>query len=178
VIFREIPLAGAFLIEAQPASDSRGYFARSFCATEFAEHGLEASLAQCSVSFNERRGTLRGLHFQAPPYEEAKTIRCLRGALFDVIVDMRQGSPTMYEWFGTELTPGGVAMHAPRGFAHGFLTLQDETLVEYFISTPYVSEASRGVRYDDPRLAIRWPAVPQYISDRDLALPCLEEPRS
>lgn len=178
MIFTETPLSGAFIVAPDPVRDSRGHFARLFCAREFAAHGLDASVAQCSVSFNERRGTLRGMHFQATPHQEAKTIRCIKGALYDVIVDLRPGSPTLYSWFGLELTEGGVALHVPGGFAHGFITLRDETAVEYIISTFYVAEAACGVRFDDPTLAITWPESPLHISERDRSLPLVQDLRA
>lgn len=165
-------LAGAYLIEQERHADERGFFARTWCAQEFEGHGLESELAQCSVSFNHRRGTLRGLHYQAPPFAEAKLVRCTRGALFDVAVDFRPDSPTFREWVGIELTESnGSALYIPRGFAHGFLTLADATEVSYQMSTPYNPDAARGVRWDDPFLGLTWPAPVIVIALRDRGYP-------
>jgi dTDP-4-dehydrorhamnose 3,5-epimerase len=174
--FRETPLAPACLIEPDPVWDERGYFDRVFCARELRERGLDDRVAQCSVSYNARRGTLRGLHYQDRPAPEAKTVRCLRGAAYDVIVDLRPGSPTRHRWFAVELSArGGTAIHVPAGFAHGFITLEDDTALEYLISEFYVPQAARGIRFDDPALAIPWPIAPVVVSLRDRALPGLEE---
>jgi len=168
VRFVPTSLAGAYLIEPERRADERGFFARTWSASEFAERGLESGLAQCSVSYNRVRGTLRGLHYQAPPFAEAKLVRCTRGALFDVAVDLRPDSPSFKQWVGHELTEDNRrALYVPRGFAHGFLTLADATEVEYQISTPYVPDAARGVRWDDPFLGIDWPAPVEVISARD-----------
>jgi dTDP-4-dehydrorhamnose 3,5-epimerase len=167
---RFVPTAipGAWLIEQERRVDDRGFFARTWCAEELAERGLEARLAQCSVSFNDRRGTLRGLHYQAPPFAEVKIVRCSRGALYDVAVDVRPDSRTFRRWIGVELTAEtGRALYVPRGFAHGFLTLADATEVSYQISAPYHPEAARGVRYDDPFFGITWPGPVKAIAPRD-----------
>jgi dTDP-4-dehydrorhamnose 3,5-epimerase len=172
VKFSPTGLPGAFLIEPECSRDGRGSFARLFCAREYEQHGLVPRLAQCSESRNSARGTLRGLHYQAAPHLEAKTVRCTAGAIFDVIVDLRRESATRWRWFGVELSPArGAALYVPPGFAHGFITLQPDSTVEYLISEFYVPEAARGVRYDDPTLAVRWPIEPQVISDRDRSLP-------
>jgi dTDP-4-dehydrorhamnose 3,5-epimerase len=174
MIFTESTLHGAFTIELVRAQDERGFFARSFSAEEFAAHGLPAEMPQSSVSCNLRRGTLRGLHYQAPPHGEDKLVRCTAGAIFDVIVDLRGGSPTQHRWFGTELTADNRrALFIPKGFAHGFITLRDDTEILYMISVPYVPGAERGVRWNDPALAIKWPIEPVVISARDAALPLL-----
>ena len=167
------PFEGAFLIELEPYVDERGFFARAWCADELAEHGLVAELAQCSLSRNTRAGTLRGLHFQLEPHAEVKLVRCTRGSLFDVIVDLRPGSVTHRGWFGVELDAReGRALYIPKGFAHGFQTLEDDTDVLYMISTPYVPAASAGVRWDDPAFGIEWPdAAVRTISDRDRVWP-------
>jgi dTDP-4-dehydrorhamnose 3,5-epimerase len=173
--FQETELKGAYVIEPSPASDERGFFARTFCAREFAERGLAAELAQCSTSYNQRRGTLRGLHYQAPPHEEEKLVRVTAGAIFDVIVDLRDGSPSFGRWFGLELSAENRRMlYIPKGFAHGFQTLRDDSEVFYQISTFYEPASIRGIRWDDPDLAIAWPD-PRHaiISDRDRALPLL-----
>jgi dTDP-4-dehydrorhamnose 3,5-epimerase len=174
MIFRETPLKGAFLIEYEPISDERGHFERTYCAKEFAAHGIVPRIAQISMSFNLNRGTLRGLHFQSPPYQEAKTIRCLAGAAYDVIVDLRAESTTYAKWYGTTLSAKQqISIHVPTGFAHGFITLEENTLLEYLISDYHISLAARGIRFDDPTLAIDWPIQPAIVSPRDLALPSL-----
>ena len=177
MIFTESALPGAYVVEMERIEDSRGFFARSFCAEEFAAHGLPANMAQCSVSFNARRATLRGLHFQADPHAEDKLVRCTTGAIFDVIVDLRPGSPSMWHWLGRELTAANrSALYVPRGFAHGFMTLTDATEVLYMMSVPYAPGSGRGVRWNDPSLAIDWPFEPQHISDRDAGYPLLDPP--
>ncbi len=177
MIFAETPLAGAFLVSPEPASDARGLFARMFCAGTFAERGLNPRLEQISTSFNARAGTLRGLHLQRPPHAEAKLVRVTAGAIFDVIVDLREGSPTFGRWFGTRLDAvARIQLYIPEGFAHGFQTLSDRAEIAYHISTAYVPEAQDGVRWDDPDLAIAWPDPDAAIfSDRDRALPWLAE---
>ena len=165
-------LAGAYVIEPERRVDERGYFARTWCAQEFGDHGLESGLAQCSASFNRRRRTLRGLHYQAPPFAEVKLVRCTRGVLFDVAVDLRPDSPTFRKWVGVELgEDDGRALYVPRGCAHGFLTLADGTEVAYLISTPYRPEAARGVRWDDPFHDVTWPEPVEVIASRDRGYP-------
>jgi dTDP-4-dehydrorhamnose 3,5-epimerase len=166
-------LDGAYVIELEPYEDERGSFARIWCRDELAAHGLTAELAQCSISRNARAGTLRGLHFQRAPHEEAKLVRCTRGSIFDVIVDLRPGSPTRSRWVGVELeAERGNALYVPEGFAHGFQTLVDDAEVLYMISHRYVPEAAGGVRWNDPAFAIDWPeARARTISDRDRAWP-------
>ncbi|HEY0713547.1 MAG TPA: dTDP-4-dehydrorhamnose 3,5-epimerase family protein [Polyangia bacterium] len=174
--FRETSLSGVYVTEQEIARDQRGGFARFFCAREYEERGLDSRVVQCSVSYNDRRGTLRGLHYQADPNPETKTVRCLTGAAYDVVADLRPGSPTRHRWFGLELRAGsGLAVYIPAGCAHGFITLEDDTSLEYLISDYYISEAARGVRYDDPTLAIRWPIEPIVVSDRDRSLPTIAE---
>jgi dTDP-4-dehydrorhamnose 3,5-epimerase len=169
----EIP--GAFLIEPERFADERGWFARTWAAEELAERGLEPGVVQCSASFNPRRGTLRGLHFQLPPFAEVKIVRCTRGAIFDVAVDLRPDSPTFRCWIGAELTPeNGRALYIPRGFAHGMLTLADATEVSYQISAPYSPVHARGVRYDDPAFGIAWPGRVALIAPRDRDYPDLQ----
>ena len=168
MIFTETELPGAYLIDLEPIEDSRGFFARAWSEIEFAEHGLETRIAQCSLSFNKRRGTLRGMHLQRPPHEEVKVISCIGGALFDVILDLRPDSPAFRRWLGVELTHDNLRMvYVPRGFAHGFQTLADDTEVFYMISEPYVAETAGGVRWDDSALGIEWPLAPTEISERD-----------
>jgi dTDP-4-dehydrorhamnose 3,5-epimerase len=175
MIFSETTLAGAQIIDVTRVEDQRGFFARCFSADEFAARGLPAAMPQCSISFNARKGTLRGMHFQAPPHAEDKLVRCTAGAVFDVIVDLRPESPTRRRWFGVELTAANRrSLFVPRGFAHGFVTLQDDSEVLYMISTPYAPGFDRGVRWNDPALAIDWPIEPAVISARDAAYPLLE----
>jgi dTDP-4-dehydrorhamnose 3,5-epimerase len=174
VKFQESPLAGAYTIELDRLEDERGFFARSYSAEEFAARGLPAAMPQSSVSFNARRGTLRGLHYQAEPHAEDKLVRCTAGAIYDVIVDLRPDSPTARRWFGVEL---GAANHrslfVPKGLAHGFITLRDDTEVLYMISVPYAPGFERGLRWNDPAIGISWPTVPSVVSARDAAYPLL-----
>jgi dTDP-4-dehydrorhamnose 3,5-epimerase len=173
--FIDTTLEGAYTIEMQCVEDERGFFARSFCEEEFAAHGLPGTMSQGSVSFNRRRGTLRGMHFQAEPHAEEKLVRCTAGAAFDVIVDLRPGSRTHRGWFGVELTAENrTSMYVPKGFAHGFITLRDDTEILYMISVPYVADSGRGVRWNDPAIGVEWPLEPTVISARDAAYPLLE----
>lgn len=172
--FEATPLQDALLIRLDRKADSRGWFARSYCSSEFAEAGLPSTFPQQNISFNRLAGTLRGLHFQMPPHEEPKVIRCTQGAIFDVLVDLRANSPTYRQWFGSELSAAnGDAFYAPAGFAHGFQTLTDDAEVSYLMGAAFTEVAASGVRYDDPNLAIAWPLPVSVISDRDLALPAL-----
>ncbi len=172
--FTESPLAGAYIVDVNRLEDERGFFARSFCVEEFRGLGLATEMSQCSVSFNALRGTLRGLHFQAAPHEEEKLVRCTRGAVFDVIVDIRPESPTYRRYFGAELTAENQrALYITKGFAHGFLSLVDETEVFYMISVAHVPGAARGLRWNDPALNINWPFPPRVISNRDAEFPLL-----
>lgn len=167
---------GAYLIDLEPFEDDRGWFARAFCAREFADHGLTLPTAQANLSHNAVAGTLRGLHYQVDPAPEAKLVRVVRGALWDVVVDLRPGSPTERRWFGAELTAdNGRALFVPEGCGHGFVTLVDDTLAFYQVSGFYTPEAERGARWDDPALGIEWPRSPTRISDKDAAWPLLEE---
>jgi dTDP-4-dehydrorhamnose 3,5-epimerase len=175
VIFEPLDLAGAFLVLPEPIEDERGAFARLYCAETFAAHGLDPRLDQISLSFNRRAGTLRGLHLQRPPVAETKLIRVTAGAIWDVIVDVRAGSPTFGQWRAVELSAANRRqLYVPAGLAHGFQSLTDGAEITYHISVPYRAEAQDGVRWDDPDLAIPWPA-PQaaILSDRDRALPLL-----
>jgi dTDP-4-dehydrorhamnose 3,5-epimerase len=172
--FHETEISGVFLVETDPAVDERGEFVRRYCREEFAEHGLDFSPVQVSTSSNRRRGTLRGLHFQAPPKPEAKLVCCLRGAVFDVAVDLRSSSPSHGRWTAVELTAAnGRGLYIPPGCAHGFQTLEDDTEVLYLITQPYESSLQRGVRWDDPTLGIEWPEEPTAISERDRSFPDL-----
>lgn len=165
-------IPGNWLIEQERQADERGFFARTWCAREFAERGLETRLVQCSVSFNQRHGTLRGLHYQAPPRAEVKLVRCTRGAIFDVAVDLRPDSATFRRWVGVELTQeNGRTLYIPRGFAHGFLTLADATEVSYQMSEMYGPEQVRGVRWNDPFFGVRWPGPAEVIAPRDRDYP-------
>lgn len=176
--FIETPLPGAFVIELDRREDERGFFARTWCHDEFARRGLEAQITQCNVSFNQRRGTIRGLHYQAAPHEEAKLVRCTRGALFDVIVDLRPTSPTFGRWTAAELTAENRrALYIPKQFAHGFQTLEDDTEVVYQMSADYHPDSVRGIRWDDPAIGIDWPLRDAVLSPRDRELPRLGEHR-
>jgi len=162
-------------VEPELLEDERGSFARSFCQGEFRAHGLDPVIAQCNISFNKRRGVLRGLHYQVKPHEEAKLVRCTRGAIWDVIVDLREGAPTRYRWFATELTADNRrALYIPRGFAHGFQTLADNSEVFYQMSEFYHPESARGVRWNDPKIGIAWPLADPVVSPRDRSYPLLE----
>ena len=166
--FVETPIEGVFVIEVERLMDPRGFFARSWCAEEFRARGLNPRLAQCNISFNERRGTLRGLHYQAAPHEEAKIARCTMGALHDVAVDLRSGSSTRGQSFAVELTAENRRMlYVPEGVAHGFQTLIDATEIFYQMSDWYHPESARAIRWDDPTLAIRWPIADPILSDAD-----------
>lgn len=165
-------LAGAFVIELEPHHDHRGFFARTFCEREFAEHGLVAHFVQCNIAWNKEKGTLRGMHYQTPPHAEAKIIRCTRGAIYDVIVDIRPGSATLGRWIAVELTPqNGWMLYVPEGFAHGYQTLVPDTEVSYWMSAYPDPAAERGVRWNDPVLGIRWPLPSPILSDRDRSHP-------
>ncbi len=160
------------MIVAENIADERGFFARTFCRREFQEHGLVSNIAQCSISSNRRGGTLRGMHYQIIPCAEEKLVRCTKGAVYDVTIDLRPDSPMYCRWFGLELTAANrIMLYVPQGVAHGFLTLVDETEIFYQISQFYSPEHQRGVRWNDPRFKIKWPMIPQVISDRDAGYP-------
>jgi dTDP-4-dehydrorhamnose 3,5-epimerase len=169
MIFRETPIAGAYLIELEPLVDERGSFARTFAVDEFEAHGLDTRVVQCNTSVNVRAGTLRGLHYQVPPRAEAKLVRCVRGSVYDVLVDLRPDSATYCGWHGIELSASnGRSLFVPVGIGHGFQTLEDDTEVLYQMSEQYSAEHARGVRWDDPAFGIEWPEVPERtISKRD-----------
>ncbi len=172
MIFHETALAGVWMVEPEPLEDERGFFARTFCREELAAHGLEPTVAQCSLSYNHRRGTLRGMHYQAPPAEEAKLVRCTRGAIFDAVVDLRAGSPALGRYAAAELTAENrLALYVPPGFAHGFETLVDDCEVFYQMSVPYAPGLARGFAHDDPEVGIPWPLPVAVISERDRGLP-------
>jgi len=175
MIFTESPIAGAYVVDPERLIDERGHFARTYCAREFAEHRIDPAIAQCSSSFNTRGGTLRGMHYQAEPYAEAKLVRCTHGAIHDVVLDLRPDSSTYLQWYATELSEdNGRALFVPTGCAHGFQTLRDRSEVLYQISVPYEPTAARGARWDDPAFAIAWPEPPpggRAISPRDASYP-------
>lgn len=172
--FRELPIAGAWLIEPEPVRDDRGLFARVWCAEEFAAHGIEARPVQSNTGWSARRGTLRGLHYQEGPHLEAKIVRCTRGAVFDVVVDLRPDSATWGQWHGVELRADDrYSIFVPPLCAHGYLTLADDTELEYHATAPYAAGSARGARYDDPLLAIAWPNPVEVISERDRSWPLL-----
>lgn len=170
--FIETPLAGAYLVEQTPFQDSRGFFARAYCQREFTEAGIDETFVQTNMSGNVKAGALRGLHYQGPEAPEAKFLRCVRGAVFDVIVDMRDGSPTFGRWFGAELTAENrKAIYVPALFAHGYVSLVDDTEVIYQTSAFYTPGAERGVRFDDPSVGIQWPIAVTDLSDKDAGWP-------
>jgi dTDP-4-dehydrorhamnose 3,5-epimerase len=172
VIVRDTEIAGVRVIEPERFEDERGFFARTWDVDEFAQHGLNQRVVQCSISYNRRRGTLRGMHYQAPPHEEAKLVRCTAGAIFDVAVDLRPGSPTFTQWFGVELSAENrLALYITEGCAHGFLTLTDDSEILYQMSALYAPHAARGARWDDPAFGIRWPDDVAVINDRDRTYP-------
>jgi len=170
--FLPTPLPGAYLIELERRGDDRGFFARLFCEREFGAAGLETSFVQVNNSLSARRGTLRGMHYQLPPAAEVKLVRCVRGALQDVIIDLRPNSPTFGRWFGAELTAENrTMMYVPRGFAHGFITLADDAEAFYLVSAFYAPERERGVRFDDPRFGVQWRIAPTEVSPKDRVWP-------
>jgi dTDP-4-dehydrorhamnose 3,5-epimerase len=170
VIFESTPIEGVVVVTVEPVRDERGFFARTFCQDEFRSGGLDPCVAQCGVSFNPRRGTLRGLHLQAVPYQEAKLVRCTAGAVHDVVVDLRPGSPTFAAWWAIELTPAsGHQLYVPEGVAHGFQTLQANTEISYQMSRAHVPRAATGVRWDDPAFGIVWPLAVTVMSAADRA---------
>jgi dTDP-4-dehydrorhamnose 3,5-epimerase len=174
--FSELGIAGAFEITIEPHSDERGFFGRSWCQREFEEKGLSSRLSQCNVSFNRRQGTLRGMHYQDAPFPECKLVRCTKGAIYDVVVDLRADSATFRRHCAAILAPQKLnMMYVPEGCAHGFLTLEDDTEVFYQMSEFYVPELSRGFRWDDPSFAINWPSPIKVISDRDRGYPDFDE---
>jgi len=173
--FTETTLRGAFILDLEARADPRGFFARTFCAREFAEHGLSPTVAQCSIAFNHHQGTIRGIHFQRPPQMEAKLVRCTRGAIYDVIIDLRPESPTYMQHIAVELTADNYcALYVPEQFAHGYQTLTDNAEVTYQMNEFYTPGYEGGLRYNDPALGIDWPLPVSIIADKDLAWPLLE----
>ena len=171
---RETELLGVFVVEAEPFADERGSFTTVFSREELAQRGLPLDVAQTALSFNLKRGTLRGLHYQEEPHGQTKLVRCSRGALFDVVVDVRRESKTRHKWIAVELSEKNrLALFIPRGFAHGFLTLEDATEITYEIGGAYRPESERGLRFDDPALGVKWPFAPSVIGKRDASFPYL-----
>jgi dTDP-4-dehydrorhamnose 3,5-epimerase len=178
VIFTTCAIEGVLIVEAERREDERGFFARLWCARELAEHGLDFRIAQINVQVSPRARTLRGLHFQEAPFQEVKTVRCTRGRVFDVAVDLRAGSATYCKWIGIEMCAGDAkSILVPEGCAHGYLTLEPETEVVYLTSEFYAPDAARGVRFDDPAIDIRWPYAPAVISSADRGWPLLDPER-
>ncbi|MBN1464816.1 dTDP-4-dehydrorhamnose 3,5-epimerase [candidate division KSB1 bacterium] len=176
MIFHETRLKSAFIIELEELHDDRGFFARSWCTKEFLQHGLVPNVVQCNISYNKIKNTMRGMHYQIAPRAEAKLVRCTRGAIFDVIIDLRRQSSTFRQWIGIELTEDNRKMlYVPEDFAHGFLTLADDTEVFYQMSEFYSPEHARSIRWDDPHFHVAWPARPSVISDKDRDLPDFTE---
>lgn len=168
MIFTETKLKDSYILEIKKMEDARGFFGRSWCQKEFEEHGLVPCVVQANVSYNKKKGTLRGMHYQIAPYEETKLVRCTRGALYDVIIDLRPDSPTYKQWLGVELTADNYKMlYVPKGFAHGFITLEDNTEATYQVSQFYTPGAEGGIRYNDPLFGIEWPVEVTVISDKD-----------
>lgn len=170
--FQETSLAGAFIIELDRIEDNRGFFSRSFCVEEFDKHGLNTPVNQCNISFNKHAGTLRGMHYQLAPYGEAKLIRCTKGSVYDVIVDLRRDSTTYLDWISIELNEKNHKMiYVPEGFAHGFQTLENDVEMFYQMSEFYNAESASGVRWNDPVLNIEWPLTEPSVSEKDAAYP-------
>lgn len=176
--FTETPLSGAYIIDWEPRADERGFFARNFCRKEMAALGLDAGIVQCNTSFTCRKGTIRGMHFQRPPMEEVKYVQCVQGSLFDVMVDLRSSSPSYGKWFGAELTcQSNRTICIPKGFAHGFQTLEDDTRILYYVTQYYDSSSDAGVRWDDPAFNISWPLPATCLSPKDRSFPLLADAR-
>ena len=176
MIFNETKLSGAFLIELERFEDARGFFALSWSTQEFARHGLDSQLVECNVSQNNKKGTLRGMHYQAHPHGQTKLVRCTRGSVYDVAIDLRRSSPTFKHWVGVELSAKNCVMfYIPQGFAHGFQTLADDSEVLYQMSQPYIPDSGRTVRWDDPAFDIYWPPDDRIMNDRDRLCPDFAE---
>lgn len=172
MIFSSTSVEGAFLIRPERVEDERGFFARTYCVRELAEHGIDSQVVQRSVSYNRRRGTLRGMHFQVSPHEETKLVSCLRGSLYDVVIDLRPSSSTYRRWFAATLTADGFeTLFVPKGCAHGFISLANDTVAHYEISEFHHPASARGVRYDDPAFGVEWPMSPLVINARDSGYP-------
>jgi len=172
MIFKELKLRGIWLIKIEEHKDERGFLARTFCNEEFKQHGIDFDMVQCNLSHNKKKGTLRGMHFQNPPYEEAKIVTCMKGAIYDVIIDLRRESATYGNFSALELRDDDYRMlYIPEGFAHGFQTLEDNTLVYYQMSEFYHVEAAKGIRWNDPLFKILWPLAVKIVSKKDLSYP-------
>lgn len=176
MIFKETPLASAYIIDLEPFQDERGLFARTFCKNEFAEIGHEKEFVQFNHSETSTRGSIRGVHYQKPPYAETKLIRCIKGKVFDILVDIRQGSPTFLQWYGVELSAENKRMiYIPEGFAHGFQTLEPDTHLIYHHTAFYTPGFEGGLKYDDPRIGINWPLEPTVLSEKDQKYPLIDD---
>jgi len=172
MIFKETKLKGAYIVELEPTKDKRGFFARSFCQKEFQKYGINFNIVQCNISFNKKKGTLRGMHYQIAPYQETKLVSCIRGKIYDVIIDLRSNSPTYCHWFALELSAENYKMlYVPKGFAHGFQALEDNTAVLYQMSEFHHPECARGIRWNDSLFSIGWPFNNQIISIKDKTYP-------
>lgn len=175
MLFKKTSLKDSYIIELELMEDERGFFARSFCQREFEKHGLNPSIVQCNISRNKAKGTLRGMHYQTAPHQEAKLVSCLRGSLYDVIIDLRHDSPTYCKWIAVELSGKNYKiLYVPKGFAHGFQTLEDDTVVFYQISEFYHPESSRGIKWNDPSFGISWPILDPILSEKDRSHPFYE----
>lgn len=172
MIFTETKLKGSFIIEIEKHEDERGFFGRSWCLKEMKDHGINMNVVQANVSYNKRKGTLRGMHYQIAPYEEAKLVRCSKGSIFDVIIDLRVDSPTFKQWFGIDLSQENYKMlYIPEDFAHGFITLEDDCEISYLMSELYVPGAAATIRWNDPFFNIQWPLAPTILSEKDKSQP-------
>lgn len=172
MIFQETPIPGAFIVDLEKHEDERGYFGRVWCSKEFKGHGLNPNLVQANVSFNQKRGTMRGLHHQLPPHAETKLVKCMGGSIYDVIVDLREGSPKYCAWYGTELSAEKErCLYVPEGCAHGYVTLTDDARILYQVSESYHPESESGIRYDDPLFGIQWPVEISSVSEKDSSWP-------
>ncbi len=173
--FNPLVLPGAFTIDVHPFQDKRGFFTRTFCCNEFAGHNLIQNFVQANHSGTHGKGVIRGMHFQYPPFGETKLIKCVQGAIFDVIVDVRKGSPTFLQWVGAELSAENKRMmYVPVGFAHGFQTLSDYSEITYMVSNFYSKENEGGIKFDDPKIGIKWPLPVSLVSDKDMKIPCVD----
>lgn len=176
MIFTETKLQGAYLINIDTKEDERGYFGRAYCRNEFAALNIDFTIAQSNISYNKHKGTLRGMHRQGAPHDEAKLVQCISGSLYDVIIDMRSNSPTLHQWIGTTLSAQNNKMlYIPEGFAHGFITLEDDTKVMYLISQFYAPGAEQPIRWNDPFFNIDWPMEPQVMSGKDKSIPLFQQ---
>lgn len=176
MIFTQTKLRGAFIIDLKKLEDDRGFFARTFCLNEFKDHGIDITIVQANTNLSAKKRTIRGMHYQLHPYEEDKVVRCTKGALFDVIIDLRKDSPTYKQWLGVELSEDNHrGLFVPKGFAHGFLTLKDNTEANYLVSQFYAPGAEGGIRFNDPQFGIEWPFEPIFVSDKDRNHPDYKE---